>query len=255
MAAVIRAKVVMKKQYSLIFLFLLGSFNLIAQATTRVLDSSQQVKKDSVQSLSLQHYLSTVNIDKDLKKYIEMTFDSVGFVRQHYDGKRQSVIWYLDTVGFDTVFLSLIYIKALEDKESCVSGYAAKKLYRMNHPYAVEACFRTMNDGCDILHGYYSSPAALLSKIGEPVLPRLIDSLLSENKYTRFSAAHAVGDAMAVMYGLDLGAENHDDFMKWKGRWKNIGYDEDGVDIKQRQEAVLKLKQWFKEMQVSKTNK
>lgn len=131
----------------------------------------------------------------------------------------------------------------LESPSETVRSEAARRLHRLEHPRALEACLATINDAPDPLHLDMTPSVQCLREIGEPALPPLLDLLASEDRMTRLRAERAVLWITKIPFGFDGQQWRGDGLEEWSEWWREIGYDSDAEAI-QRNNAVARLREW-----------
>src|SRR4051812_30353570 len=91
----------------------------------------------------------------------------------------------------------------LESPSEEVRSQAARRLHQLDHPRALDACLKTINDAPDPLHLDMTSSVQCLRDIGQPALPPLIDLLASDDRMTRMRAERAVSWITKLPFGFD----------------------------------------------------
>src|SRR5215203_5912668 len=91
----------------------------------------------------------------------------------------------------------------LESPDEAVRARAAQTLVRLEHPRALEACLRTLDDAPDELHLDVTPAVHGLRTIGKPALPPLLDRLETGGEMTRRRAEQAVIWISKLYFGFD----------------------------------------------------
>lgn len=137
------------------------------------------------------------------------------------------------------------YLGQLGDPDEQVRARAAIALHRMNHPRALEACLRTLDDAADSLHADRTPAVACLIEIGRPALAAVIDRLEAPDEQTRIHARRAVEGITRREFGFDGSAWSDADRDRWLSWWASIGYDHAGSPT-DRAVAVARLQAWMR---------
>lgn len=134
-------------------------------------------------------------------------------------------------------------IRQLDDPDERVRVKAVAALHAMNHPAALQACLKTLDDAPDSLHSDRTPAVRCLIEIGRPALAPLLDVLAAPSATTRLHAQRAVEGITRRMHGFDGKAwtgGTADDWIRW---WGTIGYAHDGPDAA-RAAAIDRLRAW-----------
>lgn len=137
------------------------------------------------------------------------------------------------------------YLGQLADPDEQVRARAAIALHRMNHPRALEACLRTLDDAPDSLHADRTPAVACLIEIGRPALAPLVDRLEAPDEQTRIHARRAVEGITRREFGFDGSTWSDTDRDRWLTWWASIGYDHAGSTAN-RAAAVARLRAWMR---------
>jgi hypothetical protein len=132
----------------------------------------------------------------------------------------------------------------LDSHDESVRANAARRLFELHDPHALEANLKTLDDAAEPLHGDYTPAVGALIALGKPALVPLCDRLDAPAEMTRRRAMNAVIGITQRLFGRDLmkgwsqGAEN-----RWFVWWGAIGYRPD-ADEAVRKPAIARLRAW-----------
>lgn len=137
------------------------------------------------------------------------------------------------------------YLSQLNSKDELKRSDAAIQLHKLNHPDALNACIKTINDDEDKLHLDYTPSVHCLIEIGEPALLPLTDLLLSDDEYTRLRASRAVEEITINIWNREGGNNKKQIIEEWKKWWIGIGYSYEGGETSSRTQSVDALREWI----------
>lgn len=136
-----------------------------------------------------------------------------------------------------------VHLRALDDPDEAVRARAAAALHAMEHPGALAACLRTIDDAADPLHADRTPSVQCLIELGPPALPALLDLLGAGDRMTRLHAQRAVEGITRRMHGFDGRAWTGGTAEAWIAWWTSIGYENDADDAA-RAAGVQRLRAW-----------
>jgi len=111
----------------------------------------------------------------------------------------------------------------------------------------IEELVRTTDDRPDPLH-FFSTPSVhKLIELGRPVIPRMLDLMLSEEEDTRIRAMHVLLEVTMPMFGYipGKGWPEHEDHDRWEAFWKAMGNLDADQPRKQRERSVRLWYEWL----------
>jgi hypothetical protein len=129
----------------------------------------------------------------------------------------------------------------LDSSDQNVRAKAAEALHRIDHPRALEACLRTLNDAPDPLHADRTPAVQCLIGIGEPALPPLVELLESDDGDTRMHAERAIQGITRRRMGFDGFVWPVGAMERWLQWWSAVGFDS-AAAAAQRAQAILRLR-------------
>lgn len=135
----------------------------------------------------------------------------------------------------------------LQSNEPQTRVRAARRLWELGHPDALDANLKTLDDAPDSLHRDYTPAVGVLIDIGEPALQPLLERLDAADELTRRRAHHAVLGITRKLFDFDpqrgwpAGAE-----ARWHAWWAQIGYDPSS-DAAARRQAIDRLAAWLEQ--------
>jgi hypothetical protein len=111
----------------------------------------------------------------------------------------------------------------------------------------IEELVRTVNDNPDPLHFHSTPSVSELIDLGKPVIPRMLDLMLSEDEATRSHAMHVLSAVTMPMFGYVQGRgwPEHDDNDRWNAFWKSLGDLDADQPRKERERAVRLWREWL----------
>ena len=136
------------------------------------------------------------------------------------------------------------YIELLNSTDEYKRSDAACNLHKIKHPFAIEACIKTINDAADKLHLDYTPSVHCLIEIGEPALLLLTDLLVAEDEMTRLRAQRAIEGITLDIWKQEVEMPEKDIIEDWVKWWKKNNYSYDS-DYSLMTESVNKLKKWI----------
>jgi hypothetical protein len=138
-----------------------------------------------------------------------------------------------------------IYIEQLNSPKESIRSNAAVQLYKLNHPQAIEACIKTINDLPDINHLDQTPSLECLIEIGKDALPSLAVLMLSDNEMTRLRASRAIATITFknILKNPDT-KDKHAEHEEWKKWWSTIGLDYEAGST-EREKGVRRLLDWL----------
>lgn len=130
------------------------------------------------------------------------------------------------------------YLRQLRSLNEEKRSAAAYNLYEMEHPKALEACIKTINDAPDDLHAYHTSSTSCLANYGKTALLPVVELVLFRDEMTRIRALVVIKEITLEMY-KDSNAED-----QWRKWWDEIGLDAQ-ASLEDRKASVEKFKEWL----------
>ena len=111
----------------------------------------------------------------------------------------------------------------------------------------IEELVRTINDEPDSLHFHNTPSVHELIDLGKPVIPRMLDLMLSEDEDTRRRAMQVLSAVTMPMFGYVQGKNwpEHEDQDRWLAFWKSLGDLDADQPRKKRELAVRLWREWL----------
>jgi hypothetical protein len=111
----------------------------------------------------------------------------------------------------------------------------------------IEQLVRTINDNPDPLHFHNTPSVSKLIDLGKPVIPRMLDLMLSDDEATRSRAMHVLSAVTMPMFGYVQGEgwPEHEDHDRWNAFWKSLGDLDADQPRKRRERAVQLWREWL----------
>lgn len=132
----------------------------------------------------------------------------------------------------------------LDSSDGNVRAKAARRLFELHDPHALEACLKTLDDAPDPLHNDVTPSVNALAAMGKPALAPLYDRLNAPAEMTRRRAQNAVLWITQRLFGKDpMHGWSRDAEDRWYVWWQQIGYRPDG-DEAARKQAIARLRAW-----------
>jgi hypothetical protein len=139
-------------------------------------------------------------------------------------------------------------LAAVDGPDENARARAARRLFELRDPHALEANLKTLDDAPDPLHLDYTPSVHALVALGRPALAPLYDRMAAPAELTRRRAMNAVAGITQRLFGRDVmrgwpsGAES-----RWFVWWSALGYRPDGDDapaVDARKHAIARLRAW-----------
>src|SRR5262245_1957885 len=99
-----------------------------------------------------------------------------------------------------------------------------------------------------MLHKHLTPSVNRLLVIGEPAIPRVLELMLDEDKYTRLRAVTVIRTISMTKHGFKPGRGwlQNEDEVKWRQFWKSLGNLEWDATEADRKKSVALWKEWLK---------
>lgn len=141
--------------------------------------------------------------------------------------------------------LSKKYLQEINSPYEQTRLNAAKGLYDIKDPNAIEALIKTINDGEDRAHFNITPSVTYLTQIGKKALLLVLELMLSEDANTRLRALTAIdGICYNSFFVNPKSKDKHKEIENFRKWWKEIGLNDEGT-ISERELGIKKLKEWL----------
>lgn len=143
---------------------------------------------------------------------------------------------------------SAAFETALESADARARAYAARGLFRLRHPAALEALVKTLDDAPDELHGDRTPSVDALGEMGSRAVPSLLSLLDEPNEPTRMHAQRALEAIVNRRFGFKPGRgfPSAEAGRRAGSAWAEHGDYNFAAPPASRRDAMAKLRAWFK---------
>jgi HEAT repeat protein len=143
--------------------------------------------------------------------------------------------------------LADVLLDALEDSDPRCRAQAARGLFGIGHPNALDAALRTLDDDPDALHADMTPSVRTLGAIGLRAVPGILDRMLANDEMTRLHAQRALEAVLDRRHGFVAGRgyPSAADEEARRKEWKAQGSYRHDAPVAARQASVALWRRWL----------